>query len=146
MLEEHDGSPVVGEVLGKRASRAASSVADVTIGNVHGCVESISTDDLVQMGRRDLARLDEGVETLDADSRASESEGGLGRRGESQGQRKPLHLCCWRWDICDVVRAMSREVQTRVGVQVRLSPYICIPVVPPSTPMPQRLPTACHPA
>lgn len=59
MLEEHNGSPVVGEVLGERASRASTLLTEVSVRGVHGRVEGISTDDLVEMGTGNLAGLDE---------------------------------------------------------------------------------------
>lgn len=64
MLEEHDGGPVVGEVLGEGARRAGTLLTNITL---HGCVECISTDNLVKMSRGGFAGLDERVEALDAD-------------------------------------------------------------------------------
>ena len=95
VLEEHDGGPVVGEVLGECARGAGAPVSNVAVRDVHGGVEDITTDDLVKVGRRDFARLDEGVDALDAQGRAAESEGGLGGPGDSQRERKPLHLRRW---------------------------------------------------
>jgi len=65
MLEEHHGGPVVGEVLSKGACRASTSFTDIA---VHGCVEGISTDNLVEMCRWDFARLNDWIESLDAQS------------------------------------------------------------------------------
>ena len=63
MLEEHDGGPVVGEILGEGARRAGALLANITL---HRRVEGIATNDLVKMGRRGTAGLNERVETLDA--------------------------------------------------------------------------------
>jgi hypothetical protein len=91
-LEIENRGPVIGEVLGEEASRAIRFVAERPRG-VHGGIEGISAHNLVQMGRRDLARLNKGIEALDADGGASESETGLGRRHEGKREEKPLHLC-----------------------------------------------------
>lgn len=88
MLKEHDGRPVVGKVLGEGAGRAGALLADITC---HGGVEGIAADDLVEMGRGDLAGFDEGVETLDGEGRAAEPEGGFGADREGQGEGEPLH-------------------------------------------------------
>ena len=63
VLEEHDGSPVVREVLGEGAGGAGSLLSDVTL---HGDVEGISTDDLVEMSRGDDVGLDEWVKALNS--------------------------------------------------------------------------------
>ena len=47
-LEVQDSRPVVGEVLREATGRAGSLVADVSA-RVHGCIEGISTYDLVKM-------------------------------------------------------------------------------------------------
>lgn len=59
MLEEHDGRPVVGEVLGERAGRAGSLVTEISLGRVHARVESIATHNLVKMGTGSCAGLNE---------------------------------------------------------------------------------------
>ena len=94
VLEEHDGGPVVGEVLGERAGRAGTSVTDVPIRNVHRRVEGISTYDLVEMGRGHYAWLDKGIEALDTQSGTAEPKVCLGRHGQPKGDRKRgnLHL------------------------------------------------------
>ncbi len=74
MLEEHDGRPVIGEVLGESTCCARSLFADIAC---HIGFEGVTTDNLVQMDGRQCAWLDERVETLDAESRTSESECGL---------------------------------------------------------------------
>jgi hypothetical protein len=61
MLKVHDCSPIVGEVFGEAACRARGLVANVA---VHGGIEGISTNDLVQMRRGDVAGLD-GVSDMD---------------------------------------------------------------------------------
>lgn len=63
VLEEHDGRPVVGEVLAEGSGRAGAHLAEIAL---HGRVEGISSDDLIEMGRGDLARFDKRVQTLDA--------------------------------------------------------------------------------
>ena len=88
-LEEHDGRPVVGEVLGEGARGAAAALADIAL---HGGVEGVAAHDLVEMGRRDGAGLDQRVQTLDRQRRAAEAEGGLGRAREREGERERLHL------------------------------------------------------
>lgn len=84
-FEVHNGGPVVGKILGESAGCASGSLADI-FGRVHGRVEAVTTDDLVEMRRGDDTRLDERVETLNAQGRASETEvrlrGGGKRRSE----------------------------------------------------------------
>ena len=108
VLEEHDGRPVVGEVLAEGARRAGAPLADIAL---HGRVEGISSDDLVKMGRGDLVGLDEGVEPLDGEGRASEPKGGLGRRSERKGYL-PLHavrLGGGRWDLSNGRNGLAVE-------------------------------------
>ena len=92
VLEEHDGRPVVGHILGEAARRAGGGAGHVVRLRVHGGVEGVASDDLVQMGRVEHAGVDQGVGTLDDQLRAGESEhvelsGGVGReeRGASEG-------------------------------------------------------------
>lgn len=54
-----------GEVLGEGARRARALLADIAL---HGRVESIATNDLVKMGRGNLPRLNERIESLDTQS------------------------------------------------------------------------------
>jgi hypothetical protein len=49
VLEVHDGGPVVRLVLLELAGRASSGLGEVGVG-VHGDVESITTNDLVDVG------------------------------------------------------------------------------------------------
>jgi hypothetical protein len=88
----HDGGPVVGEVLGERAGRTSALVANVAS---HVGMEGVSTNDLVNVGRRRPARLHEMIKPLNSQGRASESEGGLRRNSECcrKSERGPLHLC-----------------------------------------------------
>lgn len=62
VLEEHDCSPIVGEVLGECASGASSLASDISS---HVGVQGVSTNELVDMARRCLSRLYERVEALD---------------------------------------------------------------------------------
>jgi len=87
VLEEHDGGPVVGEVLGEGARRAAGLVRDVAL---HGRVEPVAAHDLVDVRRRRLARLHEGVQPLDADRAAAEAQRRLGWPSKGK-EREPLH-------------------------------------------------------
>ena len=78
-LEEHDGGPVVGKVLYKGA-RGAGGLAHEVMGLwVHGDVERVSADNLVQMGRVEHARVDEGVDAVDDELGAGEAEHVLAR-------------------------------------------------------------------
>ena len=61
VLEVHDCGPIVGEVFGEAARRARGLVANVAI---HAGIERISTNDLVQMRRGDVAGLD-GISDMD---------------------------------------------------------------------------------
>jgi hypothetical protein len=60
--EVHDGSPVVGLVLLELATRAGRHLGDVVV-EVHGDIESVTTDDLVDVSGH-LARVDQGVSAL----------------------------------------------------------------------------------
>lgn len=64
VLEVEVGSPVVGKVLRHLAGRAGGSLADVAF---HGGVEGVAADDVVDVSGGDVARLDDGVETLDGE-------------------------------------------------------------------------------
>jgi len=63
--EEHHRRPIVGEVLGERAGRACALLADVTS---HVGLECVAANDLMQVRRGRLARLDERIEALDGKS------------------------------------------------------------------------------
>lgn len=97
-LEVQVRGPVVGEVVGESAGGAGGVLRDVVGG--HGHVEGVAADNLVDMGRRDLARVDEGVYPVNDDlgaaepqhghlAEAAESTAELGvRRGCSLGERR----------------------------------------------------------
>jgi len=55
-----------------------------------------TSNDLVQMGARVLARVDQGIQALDRQLGAAEAEQRTGRRGEPEGSDDliPLHLEC----------------------------------------------------
>jgi len=79
-LEEEDGGPVVGHILLEAARRAGRLLDQVMVGRVHGDVEAVAADDLVQMGRVELTRVDDGVGPLDDKLRAREAQHVLGGR------------------------------------------------------------------
>jgi len=58
-LEEEDGGSVVREVFGWGAAGAGCGCGHVVGGRVHGGVEGVAADDLVEMGRRRHAGVDE---------------------------------------------------------------------------------------
>lgn len=70
VLEVEHSGPVVGEVLGHLTGGAGTAGADIAL---HSGVEGISTHDVVEMGRRGLAGLDDGVEALDGQRGAPEA-------------------------------------------------------------------------
>jgi len=91
-LVEHDGGPVVGLVLLERARRARRLGRQIVGLGVHGDVERVSTDDLVQVWRVGLAGVDQRVDTVDDELGAREAQHvELGRgilrqqRGGSEG-------------------------------------------------------------
>jgi len=55
-----------------------------------------SSDDLMKMGRRVLAGIDQGVQTLDGQARAAEPKQCVGGRAQPKGgdESAPLHLGC----------------------------------------------------
>lgn len=95
VVEEHDGGPVVGQVLLEGARRAGRLARQVVRGRVHRDVERVAADNLVQVRRVGHARVDERVGTLDDQLRAGESKHVL--RGDilpeqcRGGQRGPVH-------------------------------------------------------
>lgn len=89
VLEVHDGGPVVGEVLGHFASGARSPGADVTF---HGRVESITTNNVVDVGRGTVAGLDDGVKSLNSQGRAPETKASVDWRDERESDGEGLHL------------------------------------------------------
>lgn len=89
VLEVQVGGPVVGEVLGHLAGGAGGPRADVA---GHGGVEGVTADDVVDVGGRDCAGLDDGVQTLDGQGRAWEAEAGVDGRGEREDCGERLHF------------------------------------------------------
>ena len=94
------GGPVVGEVVRELARGAGGGLGDVTGG--HGGVEAVSSDNLVDVGGGKLTGVDEGVETVNDNLGASESQHGettsttelgrsLGQRREGE-ERSPMHF------------------------------------------------------
>jgi hypothetical protein len=71
VLEEQNGSPVVGEIFRETASRACRQASQVIVG-VHGNVEGISTNDLVKM-RGDDTWGYQGVKALNNELRAGKA-------------------------------------------------------------------------
>lgn len=70
--------PVVGEVIGVSARRARGEGAGVVSPRRHGGVERVASGNLVDVGRRHRARLDQRVETLDGEFGTFEThEGGI---------------------------------------------------------------------
>ena len=67
------GSPVVREILGERASRAGRVSGWVEAGGVHGSVERVTADDLVHMRSREGTGVDERVDAVQRELRASEA-------------------------------------------------------------------------
>lgn len=106
--------PVVGEVLTEGARRAGRLSRGVVLDWWHGCVECVSTHDLVQVTGLGHARVDERVETFDDELGALEPHHGRlrelargllrehGRRGRGDeglhaGQLDCLKAGTWRW-------------------------------------------------
>lgn len=81
-LKVQNCGPVVGKVLGELACRASGRIS----GKLHGRVEGIAANNLVDVGRRNLAGLDQRVEALNGHSRTAKSEGRLGPCHESEGE------------------------------------------------------------
>lgn len=92
MLEEHDGSPVVGEVFGEGACGATSPVCDVTIFVLHSSVEGIATDDLMEMTGGNGTGRDERVDSLDAHGGAAEAKRGFNGSEENKSESQKLHV------------------------------------------------------
>jgi len=91
MLEVQGSSPIVGKVLGHFAGGTGSPRADITL---HRSIEGVSTNDMVNMGRRVRAWLDDRIQTLDGQCAALETKSSLNRHNESERSRGiPLHVC-----------------------------------------------------
>jgi hypothetical protein len=97
-LEEHDGGPVVGFVLGEAARRAAGPLGEVVVNGRHGQVERVAAHNLVEMGGVADAGVDQGVDTVDDQLRASKPQHVLrsrtvGQQRNGRGEGSPLmHL------------------------------------------------------
>lgn len=89
VLEVQVGGPVIREVLGHLAGGAGSPRSNVAL---HGGVEGIAADNMVNVGRRETAWLTGRVKTLEGQSRAGEAQAGLDGRGHREGRGGPLHL------------------------------------------------------
>lgn len=61
--EEEDGGPIVGEVFGWCARGACRFLSDIMGGRIHGGIEGVAADDLMQMHRRHHAGVDQARET-----------------------------------------------------------------------------------
>lgn len=72
-LEVNIGRPVVGEILRVCATRAGGGRRRVVAIGRHARVEGVASDDLVHVRGRCVARLNEGVDTVDRELRASEA-------------------------------------------------------------------------
>lgn len=83
-------SPVIREVFWHLARGAISSSAHVA---GHSYVEGISTNDVMNMRRRALARLTGGIEALKGESWAWETKAGLDKRSQRRNGVENLHLC-----------------------------------------------------
>ena len=95
-LKEHDGGPVIGQVLNEAARGAGRSGYEVVSGGVHGQVERVAADDLMEMGRVSLARVDEGIDTVDDELGAGKAQhvlrcGSICQQGNG-GEGSPMHL------------------------------------------------------
>ena len=98
-LEEHDGRPVVGQILLEGAGCAGGLAGQVVSLRIHGDVEGVSSDDLMKMGSVLLARVDDRVNTVDDELRTSKSKhvlcGSILREERRGGESCPLHVC-WK--------------------------------------------------
>jgi hypothetical protein len=88
VFEVQSSSPVVGEVIGHLARSARSARTNVA---VHSRVESISTDDVMDMSGWERAWLRSGIEALECQSGAGKTESSLDRGDECEGC-EGLHL------------------------------------------------------
>lgn len=111
--EVHDGGPVIAKVVGEGAGGAGRGGGWVVAGGrVHGDVEGVAADDLVEVRGGGRAGVDEWVETLDDQLRALEAHHGHLALGEDAdaleeeggGEGFPVHFCCGRCTDGWVVR------------------------------------------
>ena len=63
--EEKNGGPIVGQVFGGNTGRAGCRRGHVVCDWIHGDIEGVATDDLVEMGRGSHAGVDERVKAVD---------------------------------------------------------------------------------
>ena len=91
MLEVQNRGPVVAEVLCHFAGGAGSLLTHIT---VHGSVERISTNNVMDMSGRTISRLDNGVKTLGSQRGAPEAETCLYRHDgrDEREDGESLHL------------------------------------------------------
>jgi hypothetical protein len=69
------------EVFRECTCRAASQCTGVLI---HSCIESVSSHDLMNVGRREPSGLNKRIKALDAQRGAAEAKRCLGRRNKSR--------------------------------------------------------------
>jgi hypothetical protein len=95
VLEKHDCGPVVGFVLGESAG-SAGGLGGQVVCRVHSRVERVATNDLMEMGSVCHTGVDEGIDTVDDELRACESQHAalscdiLGENRDG-GESSPLH-------------------------------------------------------
>ena len=80
--------PVIGKVFGVGACCTTSLLANISF---HSRVKSISAYNLMDMGRRDVTRLNQRIQALDRDSRASKAKCSFGEPSLKK-KKKPLHF------------------------------------------------------
>lgn len=95
--EVQDRGPVVGEIFRERAAGARGVRGEIVGRRVHGSVEGIPSDDLVQMRRRYGAGVDQRVYAVNDELRAAETQhlqhlSGAMLREKRQGESFPLHI------------------------------------------------------
>jgi hypothetical protein len=89
MLEVQSGSPVVGKVFGHLARSASSSLADIA---VHSRIESITTNNVMDVSGRERAWLGSRIKALEGQRGAWETKPSLDRGDEREGCGERLHL------------------------------------------------------
>lgn len=73
-LEEHDGCPVVGQILSEAAGCAGRLTGQVVHAGFHSQVERVAADDLVKVGSVADTWVDEGVNAIDDQLGAGEAQ------------------------------------------------------------------------
>ena len=94
-LEVDVGSPVVGEILRVCATRASRGRGRVVGLGRHAGVERVTSDNLVHVGGRGVARLDQGVDAIDGELGAAEAHqllGGDELHGHGRQESLQLHV------------------------------------------------------